>query len=350
MGKGLSHMPSTHSKADRHRGGRHFSLYMLLGAGLLLLGMAASISLGAARINIATAWQALFQYNHDFSEHQVIRFLRLPRTIADIIVGASLAVCGAVMQGSTRNPLADSGLMGISSGAAFGMAVCFAIFPNSPYMINILYSCMGASIATLLTYTIASVGARGMTPQRLVLAGMSISMLFGALTTVIVIKYRIGKSMLHWSSGSTASAGWVELAVVTPLFLASIAVAISISRSITMLSMGEEVASGLGLHTKKTRLMATLIILVLTGLAVVIVGPIGFVGLIIPHAVRFLIGVDYRYIIPMSALYGAAFLLIADIFGRLYNRPSETPLGIIFAIVGVPFFLYISRKIRRDGV
>jgi len=350
MGQGRQPMPLIPSKADRQRSGRHFPRYMLLGAGILLLSAAASISLGAARIDIATAWAAIFQYHLDISEHQVIRHLRLPRTIANMIVGASLAVCGAVMQGSTRNPLSDSGLMGLSSGAAFGIAIYFAVFPGTSYLYQMLFSCIGAALATSLTYTVASVGIRGMTPQRLVLAGMSISMLFGALNSAVVIKYRIGKSMIHWSSGSTASVGWFELALIAPFFLIGIVVALALSRSITMLSMGEEVASGLGLHAKRTRLLAILVVLLLTGLAVVIVGPIGFVGLIIPHTVRFVIGVDYRYIIPMSALYGSTFLVIADLSGRLYNRPSETPLGIIFAIIGVPFFLFIARKIRRDTV
>lgn len=341
-------MTQPQHSAGRSQGGRLFPLYMTAGALMLLAAAAASVSFGAADMSLATAWGAVFGFNPDISEHQVIRALRLPRTLAGIVVGASLAVCGAVMQGTTRNPLADSGLMGISSGAACGIAVSLALVPGGPYLTQMMFSCIGAALATSLTYLFASAGGRGMTPQRLVLAGLSISMLFGALTSAIAIKYRIGKEMIHWTSGSTASISWIELAVAMPLFALGIGTALAISRSVTLLSMGDDVASGLGLQARRIRLIATLAVLTLTGLAVVIVGPIGFVGLIIPHLARFLVGADYRYIIPMSAIYGAGFLVLADLFGRLYNRPHETPLGIIFAVIGVPCFLYIARKIRRE--
>ncbi|MGG4035951.1 iron chelate uptake ABC transporter family permease subunit [Paenibacillus cisolokensis] len=212
-------MLPSRSKAGRLHGARLFTLYMVIGALLLLILVAASISFGAARMSLSIAWQAVFQYNPDLNEHQIIRALRLPRTIADIVVGASLAICGAIMQGTTRNPLAYSGFMGISSGAAFGIAICLAILPGSSYITHMVYSCVGATLATSITYIIASVGGCSMTPQHLVLAGISISMLFGALTSAIIIKYRIGKDMLLWSSGFTASATWMKLAIVTPFFI-----------------------------------------------------------------------------------------------------------------------------------
>lgn len=187
-----------------------------------------------------------------------------------------------------------------------------------------------------------------MTPQRLVLSGISISMLFGALSSAVAIKYNIGQALTYWTAGGTASAKWSELLAITPLFLIGTTAAIILSPSVTVLSIGEEVATGLGLNTKRVKAISTLIVLVLTGLSVVTVGPVGFVGLIVPHIVRYMVGVDYRYIIPASALFGAGFMVAADLLGRLINRPYETPLGIIFAIVGVPYFLYLSRKQRRE--
>lgn len=334
--------------AKKKRGSLNFSFYLLLGSLLLVVGAFASISFGAAEMNLQMAWSALLDFDPNLTEHQIIRTLRLPRTLADIIVGASLAVCGAIMQGTTRNPLADSGLMGISSGATFAIALCLAFFPQRTYGQMMLFAFVGAAVTTGMTYFVASVGKRGMTPQRLVLAGISISMLFGALTSYLAIRYQIGQSLTYWSAGGTAGAKWDELVMILPFFLGGIIAAISLSPAVTLLSLGDDVAIGLGLNTRFVRAISTVIVLVLTGLSVVVVGPVGFVGLIVPHMMRYFVGVDYRYIIPASALYGAVLTLLADIIGRVINRPFETPMGIIFSVIGVPFFLYLVKTQRRE--
>lgn len=325
-----------------------FSLFMFTGCILLLIGSAASITFGAAEMSFKLAWGAVFQFDPSVTEHQIIQTFRLPRTVADIIVGCSLSVCGAIMQGTTRNPLADSGLMGISSGATLAIAICMVFLPGSSYLEVMLYSCIGAAFATGITYYLASVGKRGMTPQRLVLAGISISMLFSSFCTYLAIKYEIGQALDYWTAGGTAGAKWVELAYIAPFFIGGVIWAICLSPSITILNFGDDLAAGLGLRTRLVKGSATVIVLILTGLSVLIVGPVGFVGLIVPHIVRYVIGVDYRYIIPASALYGSVFLLGADIIGRTINKPHETPLGIVFAVIGVPFFLYLVRKQRRE--
>lgn len=326
----------------------NFTIYMMYGFGLLLLMSAASISFGAADMSLSTAWEAIFRFNPDMTEHQIIRSLRGPRTIADIIVGCSLAVCGAIMQGTTRNPLADSGLMGISSGATFAMALCMAFLPARTYGQTMLFAFLGAAVTTGMTYFIAAMGKKGMTPQRLVLAGISISMLFGAFSQYISIKYHLGQALAYWTAGGTAGAKWNELMMITPFFSVGLLMSIALSPSITMLSLGEDVAIGLGLKIARVKAISTLIVLILTGLSVVVVGPISFVGLITPHIVRNIVGVDYRYIIPASALYGSLLTVTADLIGRLINKPYETPIGIIFSIIGVPYFLYLARKQRRE--
>lgn len=327
-----------------------YSLFMAAGAALLLLSAAASISFGAAEMSLATAWRAVFAFDSGITEHQIIHTLRFPRTVANAMVGTSLAVCGAVMQGTTRNPLADSGLMGISSGSGFAIALCLVFLPDKTYLQMMLFAFAGAALATGITYFVASLGKRGMTPQRLVLAGVSISMMFGAFSSYLTIRYRLGHAMAYWSAGGTAGAKWAELALVAPFFAAGTAAALALAPSVTLLSLGEEVAAGLGQRTTLVKGAATAVVLVLTGLSVVVVGPVGFVGLIIPHIVRYLVGVDYRRIIPACALYGALFVVAADLLGRMVNRPYETPLGIIFAAVGVPYFLYLARKERREAV
>lgn len=333
---------------NKRRGAARFSLYMVLGVGLLIFISAASISFGAADMHLSTAWGAIFNFDPTLTEHQIIKTLRFPRTVADIIVGCSLAVCGALMQGTTRNPLADSGLMGISSGATFSIALAMAFFPDRNYGQTMLFACMGAAVTTGMTYFVASMGKRGMTPQRLVLAGISISMLFGAFSQYISIRYHLGQALAYWTAGGTAGAKWSELAIVTPFFIGAVIAAVAISPSVTVMSLGEDVAIGLGMKTGVIKGISTLIVLVLTGLSVIVVGPVGFVGLITPHIVRYLIGVDYRYIIPASGLYGALLTVFADLTGRLINKPYETPISVIFAVIGVPYFLYLARKQRRE--
>lgn len=332
----------------RKSGSVNFFLYMIIGIVFLLVACFFSISFGAAEISVKSAWEALFSFDSSLTEHQTVLSLRLPRTLADMIVGASLAVSGAIMQGTTKNPLADSGLMGISSGATFAMALTLALMPQFSYFQMLIMACIGASLTTGLTYFVASTGKKGMTPQRLVLAGISISMLFGALSGYLSIKYHLGHTLMYFTAGGTADAKWSELSIIFPFFIVGILSAIILSPSVTMLSLGEEVAAGLGLNIKKVKGFSTLIVLVLTGLSVVVIGPVSFVGLIVPHMIRYFVGVDYRYIIPASILYGALLTVVADVIGRVINRPFETPIGIIFSLIGIPFFLYLVKKKERD--
>lgn len=332
----------------RKSGSVNFFLYMIIGIIFLLVACFFSISFGAAEISVKSAWEALFSFDSSLTEHQTVLSLRLPRTLADMIVGASLAVSGAIMQGTTKNPLADSGLMGISSGATFAMALTLALMPQFSYFQMLITACIGASLTTGLTYFVASTGKKGMTPQRLVLAGISISMLFGALSSYLSIKYHLGHTLMYFTAGGTAGAKWSELSIIFPFFIVGILSAIILSPSVTMLSLGEEVAAGLGLNIKKVKGFSTLIVLVLTGLSVVVIGPVSFVGLIVPHMIRYFVGVDYRFIIPASILYGALLTVVADVIGRVINRPFETPIGIIFSLIGVPFFLYLVKKKERD--
>lgn len=336
------------NKKKRHFGALNFTVYMIVGVVLLGLISAASISFGAADMNLSTAWEAIFKFNPSLTEHQIIQTLRLPRTVANIIVGCSLAICGAIMQGTTRNPLADSGLMGISSGATFALAVSMAFIPGNSYSHMMLFAFIGAAITTSMTYFIASLGRGGMNPQRLVLAGISISMLFGAFSQYLAIRYRLAYALAYWSAGGTAGVKWDEVIIILPFFIFGVLASIFISPSITLLNLGDDAAIGLGLNIKKVKAISTIIVLILTGISVIVIGPVGFVGLIVPHIVRYLIGVDYRYIVPASGLFGAILTVSADLIGRLINKPLETPIGIIFAAIGVPYFLYLTRKQRRE--
>ncbi|MEK3684058.1 FecCD family ABC transporter permease [Paenibacillus sp. FSL R10-2736] len=324
------------------------TLILIGGLIALALGIAVSVSFGAADIKLSVVWTAVFHFNPDITEHQIIRELRLPRVLGGVMVGASFAVAGAIMQGMTRNPLADSGLMGINSGAGFALAICFAFFPNLSFMYLILYSFIGAGAGAGIVYGIGSLAKGGLTPARLVLAGAAFSALLSALSEGVALYFKIGQDLAFWYAGGLAGTKWFQLQVMYPWVIAALIGAIILSRSITMLSLGEDIARGLGQRTGLVKLAGALVVLVLAGASVAVVGAVGFVGLIIPHLTRYLVGVDYRWIIPCSAVLGALLVVGADLTARMINPPHETPVGAIIALIGVPFFLYLARKERRE--
>ncbi len=335
---------SEKSIKDKMKDQKNFIKYLLIGIALLVVGTVLSISFGAAKIEFLKAWEAVFSFNSRILEHQVIREIRLPRTIADIIVGISFALAGAIMQGVTRNPLADSGLLGINSGAGLALALCMALSPGLSYTSKIIFSFIGAGAGVLITYIVSSSKVGSVSAERLILAGASVSLLFLALSQFIAITCNIGQQLTFWNVGGVAGVGFKELILVGPWFLIAFIGAILIAPSITVLTLGDEIAKGLGQNIYIVKALSIIIVLVLAALAVSLVGPVGFVGLIIPHMVRSFVGSDYRFIIPCCVVYGGAFMVVADLVGRIINEPYETPLGIIFAIIGVPFFLYIARK------
>lgn len=323
---------------------------IVLAAGLLavVLSIGWAVSVGAADIQLGTVWEAVFRFNPDLTQHQIIHELRLPRVLAAVLVGACFAVAGALMQGMTRNPLADSGLLGLNAGAAFALALCFAFFPGLPYPYIILYSFVGAAVGAGLVYGIGSLSRQRLTPIRLTLAGAAVSALLVALSEGIAIYYRVGQDMAFWYAGGVAGVTWSQLKWMAPLVAGALTGSLLISRSITLLSLGDEVATGLGERTGRVKTLAILNVLALAGAAVSVAGPISFIGLMVPHIARFLVGVDYRWIIPSSAVLGSLLMVLADMGGRILNPPYETPVGTIIALLGVPFFLYLARQERRN--
>lgn len=314
---------------------------------LLALGMALSISFGAADIKLGVVWEAIFNFNPELTPHQIIWEIRLPRILGGAMVGACFAVAGAIMQGMTRNPLADSGLLGLNAGAGFALAICFAFFPGISYMYIIMYSFLGAGLGVLLVYGFGAASKSGLTPLRLVLAGAAVSAMLAALSEGIALYFKIGQDLAFWTAGGVAGTKWSQLEVMFPWVLAALIAGLLISRSITLLSLGEDIAVGLGQRTGLIKLIGLIVVLILAGTAVSVVGAVGFVGLIIPHLTRKLVGVDYRWIIPCSAVMGSLLLVFADLAARMINPPYETPIGALVALIGVPFFLYLARKERR---
>jgi iron complex transport system permease protein len=325
------------------------STLLILGLTGLLFGMMVSIAVGAADISLQTVWDAIFHFIPGSVQHQIIWELRLPRVIMAGMVGAALAVSGTIMQGMTRNPLASPGLMGVSAGASFCIILAFAFFPNPSYQTLMVFSFIGAFVGAFLVYGTAALIRGSMTPIGLVLAGSAVTALLGSFGGAMNIYFELAEDLMFWYAGGVAGTKWMHIQVMLPWTIVGLLGAIALSRSITVLSLGEEIAAGLGQRTLWVKTGGSIVVLILTGAAVSTAGPVGFIGLIIPHMTRFLIGVDYRWVIPCSAVLGALLVVLADIGARMVNAPFETPLGVLTAIIGVPFFLHLARK-GKEGL
>lgn len=325
-----------------------FICFMSLTILCLIGSIFLAVAFGAKDIHLQTIWAAVFDYNPKLTQHQIIYELRLPRVIGAAVVGAAFAVAGAVMQGVTRNPLADAGVLGINAGAMFVVALSFAFSPHMPYSYLMIVSFVGAVLSTVLIFIIGSATSGGLTPMRLTIAGAVMAALLHSLSSGVAIYYDLSQDLAFWYAGGVAGVKWEHLKFLVPIILITIVFATMIGRSISLISMGDDVATNLGVKTNRTRILGMIIVVILAGVSVSAVGSIGFVGLVIPHIARKIVGVNYRLIIPMSALLGAMLLVIADLGARTVNPPKELAIGIMVALVGVPFFLYIARKVGRE--
>jgi iron complex transport system permease protein len=315
----------------------------IIGIILVLFSIGVSISYGATNIDLHTVWQSIFQFDQDHQSHQVIRELRIPRALAAVLAGAFLAVSGAVMQGMTRNPLASPSIMGVTDGAAFMLVIMLAFFPAVPNAGSTFAAFLGAGIAVTLVFLIGSFSSGGLTPVKLALAGVAIGTLLRSLSSVLSLHFQLEKDIGFWLAGGLDGAGWGSVQLLFVAGLVGMFLALSISKSITVLSLGDDLSTGLGQNNTLIKIAGIVVVLILTGAAVAVAGAVGFIGLIIPHISRFIVGTDYRWIMPSSAIFGALLLVNADLVARMINAPFETPVGAITSIIGVPFFLYLAR-------
>lgn len=319
-------------------------LYKLMAAILVFAAMfLVAIVFGAADITVKDVWLALTSNAVD-DNINIIREIRLPREIAAIFVGAALAVSGAVMQGMTRNPLADPGLLGLTAGANAALAIFLAFIPSANYFSTMITCFIGAAVGAVMVFGISALKKGGFSPIRIVLAGSAISTFLYAIAEGVGLYYKISKDVSMWTAGGMIGTTWGQLKIIIPFILLGIIIAILLSKQLTILSLNEEVAIGLGQKITQIKFFLFLVIIILAGASVALVGNMAFIGLMIPHIVRAIVGTDYRFIIPMSALIGATFMLIADTLGRTINSPYETPVVAIVALLGLPFFLFIIRK------
>lgn len=319
-------------------------LYKLIIAILVFAAMFVfSMIMGAADISLRDVLQALFS-DAKGEKISIIREIRLPREVAAIVVGAALSVSGAIMQGITRNPLADPGLLGLTAGANAALAIVIAFVPSANYF-GITIACfIGAAVGTLMVFGIGMMKKGGFSPLRIVLAGAAISAFLFGIAEGIGITFKISKNVSMWTAGGMVGTSWGQLKIIVPFILIGLLVSLFLSRQLTILSLNEEVAVGLGQKTSQIKGILFIANILLAGASVALIGNMAFIGLMVPHVVRAIVGTDYRYIIPMSAISGATFMLFADTLGRTMNAPFETPVAAIVATLGLPFFLVIVRR------
>lgn len=319
---------------------RQISLLVVF-AVLACLGALVSVMLGSVEISTAEIVAALMGQGAGTHE-QILMNIRLPRTIVAALVGINLALSGAILQAIMKNPLADPHIIGISSGAGLTGIIVLLAFPDYGYLVTPA-AFVGAMGAALLIYILA--WKNGIRPIRIILAGVAVSAFLGAGISALMIFYsdRV-HSALMWMVGGLSARSWPHVTMLYPYTIVAGLLALLSARHLNILQLGDELAKGLGLRVELTRIALTAVASLLAASAVSVVGLLGFVGLIVPHAARLLVGSDYRYLLPASALLGAAVVTASDTFARVAFAPIELPVGIIMAALGAPFFLFLLRR------
>ncbi len=314
---------------------------LVIFAVLACAGFILSVMKGSVEVPAGEIWQAVLGTLSGMHE-QIVWNIRLPRTIVAALVGVNLAVSGAILQAIMKNPLADPHIIGISSGAGLMGILVMLVFPKYEYLVTPA-AFVGAMGAAVCIYFLA--WKNGIRPIRIILAGVAVSAFLGAGISALMIFYsdRVHGALM-WMVGGLAARSWPQVDMIWPYTLGGVLLAMLAARHLNILQLGDEVAKGLGLRVELTRLSLTAVAAMLAASAVSVVGLLGFVGLIVPHAARLLIGTDYRYLLPATALLGAAVVTFSDTFARVAFAPVELPVGILMAVLGAPFFLFLLRR------
>ena len=314
------------------------SLGVLLGAVLLSLGV------GSVAIPWGTTVEALVAFDGS-SEHLIVRSLRLPRTVIGLGVGASLAAAGVAMQAITRNALASPTILGVNAGASFAIVTAvFVLDVVSPSM-YVWFAFAGALAVSVLVHGIAAAGRGGATPVKLALAGAVVTALLGSWTSgVLILDQQTLDEVRFWLAGSLAGRDVEVFGQLVPFMLVGVLALLAMVRQLDTIALGDTVAVGLGQDTALVRAATTVLVVLLAGASVAAAGPIGFVGLAVPHAVRTVVGPEHRWLLPYAVLWGPVLLLCSDVLGRILMRPSEIQVGIVTALVGAPVLVHLVRR------
>jgi iron complex transport system permease protein len=305
----------------------------------------ASVALGARVVSVAEVVAAFTGAEEGIAQVAVRQ--RVPRTILALLVGASLGVAGTVMQGVTRNPLADPGILGVTSGAALAVVSALAFFGVRSPVATVWIAIAGAAGAASFVYGVGSLGRGGATPLKLTLAGAATSAAFSSLISAILLpRLDVMDQFRFWQIGGVGGASPARIALLVPFVTVGGLLCLAVSRGLNTLALGDELATGLGSRVAGLRLAGAAGAVLLCGAATAVAGPIAFIGLVVPHVCRLLFGLDHRWLVPTSAILGAALLTAADVLGRVAARPAEIDVGIVAAFVGAPVFIALVRRHR----
>ncbi|PPK98699.1 iron complex transport system permease protein [Kineococcus xinjiangensis] len=319
---------------------------LLVAVALLAVAAGLSLAVGARQVPLGTVLAALAGTDTS-ADAVVVLELRLPRTVLGILVGAALGLAGALMQALTRNPLADPGLLGVNAGAAAAMATTVGLLGLASAAAVGWSALAGAALASVVVYALGATGRGGATPVRLALAGVAITAALNAWTSSLILldretfdRYRF------WQVGSLAGHGWDELTGLLPFFVVGTVLALSQGRALNALALGDDSSRALGAATGRTRVLTAVAVTLLCGAATAAAGPLWFIGLAVPHAVRAVTGPDQRWVLPYCVLLAPVLLLLSDVLGRVVVRPGELPVSIVTAVLGAPVFIALVRRRR----
>ena len=327
------------------RSGASRSLGLVVALGLLALVALCSIAFGAKPIALRTVLEALSDHDDSVNDHLIITSLRIPRTVMGILVGMALGLAGAMMQGLTRNPLADPGILGIEAGAGLAVVIAIYVFGVGTLFGYVWFAFVGAALAAVVVYVLGSAGREGATPVKLALAGAALTAFLSSLTTaILLLDVATLDQFRFWVVGALAGRDTETVAQIAPFIAVGVVLALSCGRLLNALSLGDDVARSLGQRVGLTRFYVFFASILLAGAATAAAGPIGFIGLTVPHIARAITGPDYRWILPYSAVLAPILLLCADIVGRVIARPGEVQVGIMTALLGAPVFIALVRR------
>lgn len=327
-------------------GNKKFVFSIILCLALLSIMVIFSISLGAKSIAFSKVADVLLGNDPDSLEAAII-LQRIPRTVFGILAGGALGISGALMQSITRNPIADPSILGVNTGASLFVVVGIAFFNITVAYQYIWLAIIGAGVTAVFVYSVASMGKDGATPLKLALSGSAVSIVLGSLVSTIMLpNNRVMEAFRFWQVGSIGSATWENIMLISPFLIVGFIISMFISGYLNNLALGDETATALGTNVVMTRTIGALSSVLLCGATTALAGPIGFVGLIIPHIIRLIFGSEMSKMLPLSFLGSAILMLISDIIGRIISLPGETEVGIVTAVLGAPVFILAIRKGR----
>ena len=316
-------------------------IIILFFTGFTIFAMVASLTLGSVDISFSTIVHTLLG-NVQTTDEMVSWNIRFPRNILGALGGANLAVSGAILQAVMKNPLADPGIVGVSSGAGLAGVIMLIFMPEASILLTPV-AFVGAMLSAAAVYALA--WKNGIRPTRIILAGVAVSAFLGSGISALLVFYSDKvQGALLWMVGGLSARSWPQVETLFPYTILGLVLALAGCKALTILSLGDETARGLGVPVERVRFSMTAVAALLAAGAVSVAGLIGFVGLVVPHIVRLIIGTDYKYVIPGSAILGAGVLVFCDTLGRVAFSPIEIPAGIIMAFLGAPFFLYLLRR------